>query len=82
MSRKWKAAIIAAAVLLLVGTLAFAQAGASPRADEQQTPFDLDQRAYCGGPRSGLGGYGGCGGQGGYNGNPDDNGNGGGFSCH
>jgi hypothetical protein len=84
MKRKWKIAIIATVVLLLAGTLAFAQAGSSPKTGEQGAPFNLDESVWCGSPRSGFG-SGGCGGPGGYNGSPDDNGGydgGSGFSCH
>jgi hypothetical protein len=84
MNRKWKIAVIVTAVLLLAGTLAFAQSGNSPKAGQQGAPFSLDESAWCGGPRSGSGfGPGSCGGPGGYNGGPSDSGGyDGGFSCH
>lgn len=80
MNGKGKAAIIAAAVLLLAGTFAFAQAGNSSKAEGQQAPFDFDQKAYCYGSRGGCGS--GYGDPGDYNESPDDGGNGSGFDCH
>ena len=80
MNRKWKVALIATVVLLLTGTLVFAQAaGNSRRSEGQKTPFTLDGQVNCG-PSRGSG----CGG-GGYDdggGNGNSYGNGGGFSCH
>jgi hypothetical protein len=85
MRKRTKVAIIAIAVLFVAGTLVSAQAGSSPKTGDQEAPFNLDESAWCGGPRGGSGiGPGGCGGPGGYNG-PDDGGgygNGSGFSCH
>ena len=82
MGKRTKVAIIAIAVLFVAGTLVSAQAGNFPKTGEQGAPFNLDESAWCGGPRGGSGfGPGGCGGPGGYNGNPD-NGGGSGFSCH
>jgi hypothetical protein len=85
MNKKWRAAIIATAALLLVGTLAFAEAtGSSRQTGEQKAPFTLGEQANCGGPGGSFGGCGGFGG-GGYddgNGNGGNYGNGGGFSCH
>jgi hypothetical protein len=81
MSKKWRIAIVAT-VLLLAGTLVFAQAGGFPKTGGQG--FNPDERVWCGSPRGGFG-RGGCGGPGGYNDSPDDSGGyggGGGFSCH
>ncbi|GHU13850.1 hypothetical protein FACS1894161_4170 [Spirochaetia bacterium] len=86
MGKRTKAAIIAIAVLLAAGTLVSAQSGNrletslrnTPKTGEQGAPFNLDESAWCGGPR---GGSGGCGGQGGYNGGQGNNG-GSGFDCH
>jgi hypothetical protein len=79
-SKKWRIAIIATVVLLLAGTLVFAQTGSSPKTGEQG--FNPNESVWCG--RGGFG-SGGCGGPGGYNGSPDDSGGyggGSGFSCH
>ena len=86
MRKRTKAAIIAIAVLLTAGTLVSAQSGSSSKTGEQKAPFNLDESAWCGGPRGGSGiGPSGCGGPGGYNGSPDSGGgygNGSGFGCH
>ena len=82
MEKRKKAGIIAIAVLLVSGTLVSAQPGNSPKTGEQGAPFNLDESAWCGGPRGSSDfGSGGCGGPGGYNGSPD-NGGGNGFDCH
>ena len=72
MNRKWKIALIATVVLLLAGTLVFAQAaGNSRRSEGQKTPFTLDGQVNCG-PGRGSG----------FGGNGNNYGNGGGFGCH
>ena len=82
MKKKTKIALAAAVVLLLAGTLAYAQeSGAS---GGQPEPFTPDANAWCGGPRgpSGTGTIGGCGGFGGAYDEGTGGGYNGGFSCH
>jgi hypothetical protein len=73
---------VAAAVLLLAGTLVYAQErGASGGEPEFFMP---DTNTWCGGPRgsSGAGNFGGCGGFGGAYDEGTGSGYNGGFSCH
>ena len=77
MRKRTKAAIIAIAVLLTAGTLVSDQSSSSSKTGEQKAPFNLDESAWCGGPR---GGSGGSGGPGDYDGS--DNSGGSGFDCH
>ncbi|GMO52712.1 MAG: hypothetical protein Pg6C_18530 [Treponemataceae bacterium] len=79
MNKKWKAVVITAALLLIAGTLVFAQfPGSSRQGGEQKAPFSLGGQVNCG-PG---GNYGGCGGYDDGNDNGGNYGNGGGYGCH
>ena len=82
MKKGTKIAVMAAIVLLLAGTLAYARnRGAS---GGQPSPFTPDENAWCAGPRgsSGTGNVGGCGGYGGAYDEGTGGGSNGGFCCH